>query len=324
MKFKILEILKAQERQPLSGEKISQKLGVSRMAVWKHIKTLKKEGYNILTIGKKGYVLEEITDKLLPHELAANLKTDWLGHNIIYHDSVSSTNDVAKLEAQNGAVHGTVVVAEEQLKGKGRIQRGWYSPKGEGLWMTVVLRPEWLPQEAAKCTLLAAVMLHRVFTKLYGVNVGIKWPNDIFINGKKLVGILTEMNAQMDGINYIVIGMGINVNLNKQQLPEELEDIAISLNDVLDRKVSRLELFAEICKQFEIGYAEVNSKGFAQILDEWRKYSITLNKPVTVNGIKESYEGRAVDIDADGALIVESDGELKTVLAGDVSIRMRK
>ena len=201
MKIKILEILRAQGNQPLSGEKISKLLGVSRMAVWKHVKSLKEEGYSILTVGKKGYVLEEVPDKLLPQELAVNLRTEWLGHNIIYQESVQSTNDAAKLEAQNGAIHGTVVVAEEQLKGRGRIQRGWYSPKGEGLWLSVILRPDWLPQEAAKCTLMAAVVLHRVFAKLYALNVGIKWPNDIYIDNKKLVGILTEMNAQMDGIN---------------------------------------------------------------------------------------------------------------------------
>lgn len=323
MKIKILEILRAQGNQPLSGEKISKLLGVSRMAVWKHVKSLKEEGYSILTVGKKGYVLEEVPDKLLPQELAVNLRTEWLGHNIIYQESVQSTNDVAKLEAQNGAIHGTVVVAEEQLKGRGRIQRGWYSPKGEGLWLSVILRPDWLPQEAAKCTLMAAVVLHRVFEKLYDLDVGIKWPNDIFVGQKKLVGILTEMNAQMDGINYIVIGTGINVNLNQEKIPEELKDIAIGLNTILGKKVDRVELFAEVCKQYEKIYAEVTETGFASILDEWRKYSITLNREVLVKGIKESYVGKAVDIDADGALLVECEGQLKTVLAGDVSIRMR-
>lgn len=323
MKIKILEILRAQGNQPLSGEKISKLLGVSRMAVWKHVKSLKEEGYSILTVGKKGYVLEEVPDKLLPQELAVNLRTEWLGHNIIYQESVQSTNDVAKLEAQNGAIHGTVVVAEEQLKGRGRIQRGWYSPKGEGLWLSVILRPDWLPQEAAKCTLMAAVVLHRVFAKLYALNVGIKWPNDIFIDNKKLVGILTEMNAQMDGINYIVIGTGINVNLNREKIPAELQDVAIGLSTVLGKKIDRVELFAEVCKQYEKIYAEVTETGFGNILDEWRKYSITLNREVLVKGIKESYVGKAVDIDADGALLVESEGQLKTVLAGDVSIRMR-
>lgn len=323
MKIKILEILRAQGNQPLSGEKISKLLGVSRMAVWKHVKSLKEEGYSILTVGKKGYVLEEVPDKLLPQELAVNLRTEWLGHNIIYQESVQSTNDVAKLEAQNGAIHGTVVVAEEQLKGRGRIQRGWYSPKGEGLWLSVILRPDWLPQEAAKCTLMAAVVLHRVFEKLYALDVGIKWPNDIFVGQKKLVGILTEMNAQMDGINYIVIGTGINVNLYQEKIPEELKDIAIGLNTVLGKKIDRVELFAEVCKQYEKIYAEVTETGFAGILDEWRKYSITLNREVLVKGIKESYVGKAVDIDADGALLVECEGQLKTVLAGDVSIRMR-
>ena len=324
MKNKILEILKIQNLQPLSGEKISTQIGISRMAVWKHIKSLKEEGYDILTVGKKGYVLAAIPDKLLPHELAMKIKTTWLGHNIIYRDSVLSTNDLAKQEAQNGAAHGTVVLAEEQVKGKGRIQRAWYSPKSEGLWMSVILRPEWLPQEAAKCTLMTAVILHRTFKKLYNLEVGIKWPNDLLVNDKKLVGILTEMNAQMDGINYIVIGMGINCNFTKQQLPQELQQIAIDLQEVLGKTISRVELFAEVCRQLELAYEEVTRIGFTDILDEWRQNSITLNQEVTVLGIKENYEGRAVNIDDEGALLVQSEGELKTVLAGDVSVRVMK
>ena len=215
-----------------------------------------------------------------------------------------------------------MVVAEEQGAGKGRLSRGWFSPHGKGIWFSVIIRPPFLPQDAPKCTLMAAVAIVRAARK-YGLDVGIKWPNDILYDGKKLVGILTEMNAEMERINYIVIGTGINVNLWPEDFPEDVRDIATSLAMAKGEAIPRKELFAHILNAFDDLYQAVLREGFAPVLDEWRKYTITLGRLVNVIGVNETFYGTAVDIDSDGALLIETDDGIKRVLAGDVSIRPR-
>lgn len=322
MRKKILELLRKSGERPLSGEEISRQLEVSRTAIWKHIQTLKNEGYDIESVPKKGYILKESPNRLFPQEILSRLQTRWLGHNICYRDSIDSTNTLAKGLANEGCPNGLVVVAEEQGAGKGRLSRGWISPYAKGIWFSVVLKPPFLPQEASKCTLLAAVAVVKAVNKIAGVHAAIKWPNDILLMGRKLVGILTEMNAEFGHINYVVIGTGINTNATPDDYPEDVKDIAVSVADAATEQFTRVDLLCDILKNMEDLYEKALLDGFAPILEEWRKYSCTLGQEVKVMAPDCTYFGKAEDIDEDGLLIVcKVDGTLEKVMAGDVSIR---
>ena len=321
MRQRILEVLRKRAPEPVSGEELSALLEVSRTAIWKHIQVLKNSGYIIDSVPKKGYILQSAPDRLRPEEVVTRLETKWLGHSINYDESVTSTNEVAKKLANAGCEDGLVCIAEEQVGGKGRLARVGFSPYAHGIWFSVVLKPPFMPSEASKCTLLAAVAVVRAINEYTGVKAGIKWPNDILIDGKKMVGILTEMNAEFGHINYIVIGTGININVPKESLSDDLKDVVASLADVTTKKINRAELLALILKNMEEFYELAITEGFGPILDEWRWWSTTLGKEVKVVAPNETYIGKALDIDEDGLLIVERGGEKVKVIAGDVSIR---
>lgn len=322
MRKQILELLRKNMPHPVSGEEISSQFGVSRTAIWKHIQALKAEGYDIESIPKKGYILRGTPDKLNPEEIEAALKTKWLGHSIRYCESINSTNELAKTVANEGCPDGLLAIAEEQVSGKGRLSRGWFSPYGHGVWASVVLKPPFLPQEAPKCTLMAAIAVVKAINKYKGVNASIKWPNDVLLNGKKMVGILTEMNAEFGKVNYIVIGTGINVNVPREMIPEELQDLAISVADAAAEPVRRIDILADYLKNLEDLYETVLAKGFGTVFEEWRKYNNTIGQEVKVISLGDIYYGKAIDIDPEGLLIVQKkDGTIEKVIAGDVSIR---
>lgn len=307
----------------VSGEEISQRFAVSRTAIWKHMRELKELGYEIEAHPRRGYRLLRAPDRLLPDEVRHGLQTKWLGKRVEYIPVTESTNTVAKKLAAAGCESGTIVLSEEQSGGKGRLTRSWFSPPGQGLWLSIVLRPPMYPQEAPKFTLLAAVAAAEAIRVVTGVQVGIKWPNDILLQGRKAVGILTEMNAEMDGINYIVVGMGINVNIPQTNFPQELQEIATSLQMETGQPVNRLLLLQRLLLEFEALYEQALREGFAPILDRWRGWSVTLGQLVDVIGPDRRFSGQARDIDPDGALLVDADGKIERVLAGDVSIRPR-
>lgn len=322
MRKRILEFLRQNNQEPVSGEEISRQLEISRTAVWKHIQTLKSEGYAIESVPKRGYVLLETPDRLFPQEIQSRLETKWLGRNICYKDSVDSSNNLAKALANAGCEDGLLVVAEEQGAGKGRLSRGWISPYAKGIWFSIVLKPPFLPQEASKCTLMAAVAVVKAVNGIKGVEAAIKWPNDILLNGRKLVGILTEMNAEFGHINYVVIGIGINTNATADDYPDEVKDLAVSVADAAKESFTRVQLLVDILKNMEELYETACKDGFVPILEEWRKYSCTLGQEVKVIAPDMTYFGTAVDIDEEGLLIVrKEDGTMEKVVAGDVSIR---
>ena len=326
MRSQILNLLKQSGNDFLSGEDLAERLNVSRTAIWKHINALRDSGYDIESVPRSGYRLINSPDLLSAEEISTALSTKILGSTIKYFTSTDSTNNQAKKLAMQGATDGTIVISEEQLGGRGRLSRMFFSPKYKGIWFSVILRPKFLPQEAPKCTLLAAVAIAKAIDEATGIKVGIKWPNDILYNGKKIVGILTEMNAEMDCVNYIVIGMGINVNITFDEMPDDIKETATSLKQIAKKDISRLKLLTSILNNLEELYLAVQERGFAPIFDEWRKYSITLNQHIKVIGVNDSetFEGVAVDIDNDGALLVKTNGQIKRVLAGDVSIRPSK
>lgn len=319
MRTAILALLKRNAGEYISGEELSRNLNVSRTAVWKHIRALKQAGYDIEAHSRLGYALRQNTDRLLPDEIRVQLTSTILGQEIHYFSEVDSTNTEAKKLAANGCPEGTIVVAEAQSTGRGRLSRGWFSPFGQGIWLSVVLRPPFGPMDAAKCTLMAAVGVNRAINAVTGIGCGIKWPNDILWNNRKVVGILTEMSAEMDVINYVVIGMGINVTI--EEFPGELAASAASLSVAAGRSISRVKLLTTILAELENAYMLVKKSGFAPVLAAWRQESITLGRQVKVQGFECSFTGLAVDIDADGALLVKTSQGVERVVAGDVSIR---
>lgn len=324
MRDEILEFFKANQGKFVSGQAMSVACNVSRTAIWKHIKTLRKRGYKIESYTKKGYRLLESPDLLSPLEMEPVLKTKGFGKNYIYLEQTESTNNDAKRLAQTGAKEGTVVVAEMQTSGRGRIARGWVSPYAKGIWFSLILRPKFSPMEAPKCTLMAAVALTKAFKALGFNNVGIKWPNDILVKGKKLVGILTEMQGSMEQIDYIVIGMGINVSVQETDMPKEMVGISTSLNRE-GVEADRRQIFATVLRYLEEQYDRVTLEGFESTLQEWREHNLVLGQEVQVRSADDIYTGIAEDIDIDGNLIILlPDGSRNRVLAGDVSIRTRE
>lgn len=322
MKKEILVLLKRSPGEYVSGEDISHQLAVSRTAIWKHIQALREDGYQIDSQSRLGYRLQEVPDKLFPQEVQDGLNTNSIGQSIIYYERVNSTNDLAKVLAGQGVIEGTVVVAEEQSGGRGRRGRAWSSPGGTGVWMSVLLRPKLSPANAPKITIMAAVAVVRAIERVCGQKVGIKWPNDIVYKGKKLAGILTEMSAEVDSINHIVLGIGTNVNVPQEAFPAEIQEKGTSLLIATGHTVSRVAYLRALLEELEVAYAQFCTEQFDTIMDGWREHSVTLGEDVRVEGIGEILFGTAVDIDTQGALLLrQKNGEIVKVLAGDVTLR---
>ena len=324
LKKKILEMLRDAGKNFVSGENIATLMNVSRTAIWKHVQSLRKRGYQISSSERLGYKLEKIPDLLLPEivQFELNTKIFGAGTNYIYKNSIESTNELAKKLAYNGAAAGTVVVAEEQTGGKGRLERNFFSPRAKGIWFSVILRPRCMAKDAPKFTLMAAVAVAKAMER-FNLRAEIKWPNDIMFDGRKLVGILTEMSAEIAHVNYIVVGIGINVNISRAEFPESLREIATSLSEMNGENLNRAKFFRAVLEEFEKLYI---AKNFKDVFNLWRKFNNTLGEKVTVLSAEtgDIFTGTAVDIDAEGALIVETNGERKIVYAGDVSIRPAK
>lgn len=320
MRNEILDYFRKADGNFVSGQQISKDLHVSRTAIWKHINVLKERGYIFESSTRKGYRLIYAPNLLTPLEIDSALHTETFGRHVVYLESTQSTNEEAKKIAREGAEEGTIVVAEEQITGHGRLARGFYSPFAKGIWFSLILRPKFFPMEASKCTLLAAVGVCRGIRRMGLADAGIKWPNDILVHGKKLVGILTLMSASMEKIDYIIMGIGINTGIKKNEFPEDFREGATSfLNEGIN--VSRKDLLAAILGELEKEYSIAQDEGFDKVLDDWRALSVILGQEVRVIFGDDSYTGKAVDIDRDGCLLVNTGSEVKRVIAGDVSIR---
>lgn len=319
MREKILKVILDNEKEFISGEELSKKLGISRTAIWKHIRILRSQGYNIESVNKKGYrLVDEPTDLLNPQNIYRNLKTKFIGKNVLHFETIDSTNDYAK-KIGNELRDGSVIISEEQTKGKGRLGRVWESKAGEGIWMSIILKPNIIPNKAPFITLIAGASIVKALNIL-GVDAKIKWPNDITINNKKLSGILTELSAEIERVNYIVVGIGMNVK--DTDFEEELQDKATSLYKE-NYNVSRIDIVKEILCQFEklyLDYIEKDDK--KEVLDICRQYSAIINKEIYVikNDQKELVD--CIGINEEGNLIIKNkDGKLEEIMSGEVSIR---
>ena len=320
MKSKILEILRNKDTY-VSGQDLSERFGVSRTAVWKAIHQLEEEGYKIEAVPKRGYHMVETPDVVCREEILSLLTTRWAGRNLVYMETVDSTNNLAKKLAEEGAPEGTLVVADEQSGGKGRRGRSWCTPKGSSIAMSMVLRPGIRPELASMVTLIMGLSVAKAIKELYPVEAGIKWPNDVVVNGKKICGILTEMSAEMMGIHYLVIGTGINTNV--ESFPEELEATATSLIRELGRRVNRAELIAECLKYFELYYEKYIEAGDLSLLkDDYESLLLNRNRQVKVLEPGNEYLGMSLGINEKGELLVQrEDGTITAVYAGEVSVR---
>jgi len=323
MKNKILEELKAGNGRPVSGEDISRRLGISRTAVWKHIRRLRSEGYNIESQTNSGYRLAGSPDILTLEELEPLLGTDFIGRKIIYLDSVDSTNSYAKRAAEGPFCEGTAVIAEEQSMGRGRLGRYWVSPKGKGIWMSILLKPEILPSDAPKFTIVAAQAVVNALWHSCGLPVRIKWPNDIIAGGRKICGILTEMSAAEDEIKYVVVGIGINANIEAADFGPEVSGVATSVSIEKGKDISRKALAASVLTEFEKLYRNFVQEGsIGFFLEEYKSKSAVLGKEIRIISKKEEITGLAVDITVEGQLVVRlEDGSIREIMSGEVSIR---
>ncbi|MEW5705526.1 MAG: biotin--[acetyl-CoA-carboxylase] ligase [Actinomycetota bacterium] len=318
----IIKALKEVEGSYISGEELAQRASVSRAAVWKHIKTLRDKGYGIEAIPKVGYKLVRSPDAILPEEIIPILKTRSFGRQIIYRRILGSTNDLAKKLAEKGASEGTVIIAEEQSKGKGRLNRSWTSPPG-GIWLSAILRPEVLLAEASRFTILAAVAVAKAMEKL-GVQPDIKWPNDILIEGRKVCGVLLELSSQIGQVDYLVMGFGVNANFKLDAIPSDFRDNVTTLYEVLGRKINRSFFISELLYELEDSYRRLLAGGWKSILADWLKRCKMLNQSISLQTIRGTVEGEFIGVDDLGAIRIKlPGGRIKKFAAGDVTIKKR-
>lgn len=318
--YRILELLRRQEGF-LSGEDIGRELSITRAAVWKGIKKLREEGYEIEAVTNRGYRLTNPETMYNKRELEQGLKTKTMGQSIYFYEETDTTNNRARELALEGAPEGTLVVAEKQTAGRGRRGKVWESPLGTGIWMSLVLRPQIAPAEASVLTLLCGLATAEAIEAETGLSAGIKWPNDILINRKKAVGILTEMDCEMSEVHFVIPGIGINVNT--ASFPPEIAEIATSLYLECGKTVSRRRLVHKVLERLEEHYETFLRTGsFAAMLEDYRKHCITLGKEVHVLG-REPFFAEALDITPEGELLVRraDNGKEEVVFSGEVSIR---
>lgn len=343
MKTEILKFLRDTEGY-VSGQQLSEKFGVSRTAVWKVIRQLQEEGYQVKAVRNRGYHIVDSPDVMTEEELASLMKTRWAGRNILYYDMTDSTNLRIKQAGDEGAPHGTLAVADRQTAGRGRRGRAWESPAGSSIYMSVLLRPEIAPDKASMLTLVMALSTAEGILQCLespdairqrdssdaarpegGMkrtpDLRIKWPNDIIINGKKLVGILTEMSTQIDYINHVTVGVGINVNMT--EFPEELARTATSLRLECGCAIRRAPLIAAVMEHLEENYEIfLETEDLSGLLDRYSALLVNRDRDVLVIGNGGEYRAHALGVERTGELIVRrEDGTVEKIYAGEVSVR---
>lgn len=320
MKEEILRLLRSADGY-ISGQELCNRFGVSRTAVWKAINQLKEAGYEIEAQQNKGYRLMAAPDLMTEAEIKSLMHTEWVAKEVLYFDTIDSTNTKAQELAEKGYPSGTLVVADKQESGKGRRGRSWVSPSGTGIFMTLMIKPDINPNNASMLTLVAALAVAKAITSVTGEEAMIKWPNDIVVNGKKVCGILTEMNAQFDYINHIVVGIGINVH--NESFPEEISQMASSLMiEAGGKRFHRAQIIAETMSYFEQYYDTfLKTQDLSAIVREYDKLLVNRNKSVRVLDPKEPFDGKAMGITPKGELIVDTWESRKLVSSGEVSVR---
>lgn len=319
---KILAALRSALPGAISGAELSQRLDISRTAIWAHIEQLRTLGYEIEASPHLGYRLLHTPDVLFADDLLSRLGNQpVIGRDIRVFQETTSTNDIAEKLAVDGVKEGAVVIAESQTQGRGRLGRSWISQPRKGLWFSVLLRPKISPQAATQFTAGTAVALARAIRRETSLAPAIKWPNDIFISGRKVAGILTEMTAELDSIHHLIIGMGININHESGDFPPDLQQHATSLCMEAKRSFCRADVTIAILEELELVYRGIQDLRFAAIAEEWERLSSTLGQRVSIQMGNRILQGVAESLDADGALLLRTQhGRLERIIGGDVSL----
>ncbi len=317
MNYKILEFLHKNRGRFTSPEEMASKLDISKESVLDVLRILEERGYKFEKSNGK-YKLKEPKGNLSPSRIKEDLETKYIGREVYCFEEVDSTNTVAKGLAEEGAEEGTIVIAKTQKRGRGRRGKKWISPRG-GIWMSIILRPEIPPARAPQLTLVTGVAVAKTIKKEFGLDVGIKWPNDVLIGDKKVCGILTEAHARFSTLEYVVVGIGIDTNVDVDLFPEEFREGATSLKKELKRDIKSTELMKKFLVEFEKIYDKFKADEFRDILTEWRKLSKTIGSYVEIRKqLGEIVKGEAVGVNSDGALIIElGDGRLRKVISGE-------
>ncbi|MFA9455504.1 biotin--[acetyl-CoA-carboxylase] ligase [Halalkalibacter sp. AB-rgal2] len=319
MKEALIKLLEEKQGQFVSGELISRLLGCSRTAIWKHIDSLRKSGYEVESAPRKGYRLVQRGEQIQPHDIKLNLTTDTFAKEQTYLSTTVSTQKVAHELLQKGVKEGHLVVANEQTNGKGRMSRAWHSPAGTSVSMSLILKPNLPPQRTPQLTLLTAVAIVRAIKQLTGLSADIKWPNDVLVNGKKLVGILTEIQSEPDLVHSVVIGIGINVNQTKDELRLDLKDKTTSLFIETENKVHRAKLMAYVLNELESLYKIYIMDGFEQIKLMWETHSISIGTHLYARTPNEVIYGFAQGITSEGFLLIEDEsGVTHQIYSADI------
>lgn len=344
IKTSILRMIR-QSRGYVSGQSLCEALGVSRTAVWKYVNQLKEEGYEFDAVSNKGYRIVKYPDIITREEIESMLPDGLAVTNVVYYHETDSTNTRAKQEAEEGEKSGTLFITECQTGGRGRRGRSWESPAGSGIWMSLLLRPEIKPFDASMLTIVAAMGMKDAIEEIIGdgvtagagdgnvagdgagdgagkggIHCKIKWPNDIVLGDRKICGMLTEMSAETDWINYVVIGIGVNVNTT--EFDDSIKDTASSILLQTGRSVKRSDIVVAFAKHFSKYYDEFLKKcNLSGLADDYNKALINVGRDVKIVERDGSFVAKAVGIDETGSLIVEKDGNTQRIVAGEVSVR---
>lgn len=320
MKTEILKTLREADGY-VSGQQLSERFGVSRTAVWKVIRQLQDEGYQVEAVRNKGYRIAASPDVITKEELESLMDTQWAGKSIIYYDVTDSTNLRIRQMGDEGAPHGTLAVSDRQTAGKGRRGHAWESPAGCSIYMSILHRPQIHPNKASMLTLVMACSVAEGIRDCEDVDIKIKWPNDIIVNGKKLVGILTEMSTQIDYINHVTVGVGINVN--QTEFPEEIRQTATSLRLECGHVVRRAPVIAAVMRRLEENYGIfLQTEDLSGLMEKYTSMLVNRDRDVRIIGAKETYQAHALGITPTGELIVRrEDGTMENIYAGEVSVR---
>lgn len=318
----ILQALRTADPPTVSGAELSRQLGISRAAIWARMEELRALGYEIEASPHQGYRLRHVPDLLHADDLLSLVAGNRvIGRDIRVFQETSSTNDIADKLARDGVPEGVVIFAEAQTRGRGRLGRKWVSPAGKGLWFSVLLRPDLRPEAATQLTVAAANALARAVRQFAGLDPEIKWPNDILLQGRKIAGILTELSAELDHINHLVLGIGVDVHFTEADWPEDLRPVASSIRMATGRSVRRADLAAAILRELDIEYARIAQHQFVQVANEWAAQCSTLGQTISVRIGSRLIHGRAEALDDTGALLLRTThGHLERIMGGDITV----
>ena len=319
---KVLSFFQTHDSEYLSGQDLSDVLKISRVAVWKHIKKIQTLGYKIESKQKLGYRLVDDTEKLLPWEIIRDLKTENIGKRVYYFEELDSTQNFAQQIAADKKENGTIVIAEKQTSGRGRLDRKWTSPKG-GIWFSLIIHPKFDVSSSTLIPILSAVALSKSIKKILGVETEVKWPNDIILNGKKVAGILVDASVQANNIDYLILGIGINFDIDTKKLEKRLSKTPnfYGINSLRgNNKTPPKILLKEFLFQFEKNLSSLDKGEKAKIVKEWTKKAAGIGRKITINTSSGKISGISQGIDTDGALKIKTKKKIERVLVGDVDL----